>query len=98
MGRLSTGRDSDKPGIVPAVGAEMGRYHISDMIPVALPPHVAGAGLFLVPRTLDSTIHCVPSLSSINSVMYVRQTSLVDRSFTAIDIEAEYTLLLLLEG
>ena len=28
-----------------AVGAAMGRYHISDMIPVALPPHVAGAGL-----------------------------------------------------
>ena len=25
--------------------AEMGRYHISDMIPVALPPRVAGAGL-----------------------------------------------------
>ena len=56
------------------------------MIPVALPQHVAGAGLtrslFLVPRTLDSTIHCVPSLSSIlvNTVMYARQRSLVDRS------------------
>ena len=77
-------------------------YHISDMIPVALPQHVAGAGLtrslFLVPRTLDSTIHCVPSLSSINSVMYAGQISLVDRSSTAIDIEAEYTLLLSLEG
>ena len=45
MGRLSTGRDSDKPGTVPAVGAVMGRYHISDMIPVALPQHRAGAGL-----------------------------------------------------
>ena len=74
VGRLSTGRDSDKPGIFPPVGAEMGRYHISDMIPVALPPRVAGAGLtrslFLVPRTLDSTVHCVSSLYSINTVMY----------------------------
>jgi hypothetical protein len=62
------------------------------MIPVALPQHVAGAGLtrslFLVPRTLDSTIHCVSSLSSINSI---------NSSSTAIDIEAEYTLLLSLE-
>ena len=37
MGRLSTGRDSDKPGTCPPVGAEGGRYHISDMIAVALP-------------------------------------------------------------
>ena len=54
------------------------------MIPVALPQHVAVAGLtrsmFLVPRTLDSTVHCVSSLSSKNSVMYARQISLVDRS------------------
>ena len=35
----------DKPGIFPPVGAEGGRYHISDMIPVALPQRVAGAGL-----------------------------------------------------
>ena len=58
-------------------------YHISDMIPVALPPRVAGAGLtrslFLVPRTLDSTVHCVSSLTSINTVMYAGQGSLVDR-------------------
>ena len=59
-------------------------YHISDMIPVALPPCVAGAGLtrslFLFPRTLDSTVHCVSSLTSINTVMYAGQVSLVDRS------------------
>ena len=54
------------------------------MIPVALPPRVAGAGLtrslFLVQRTLDSTVHCVSSLTSINTVMYASQVSLVDRS------------------
>ena len=82
----------------------MGRYHISDMIPVALPPHVAGAGLtrslLLVPRTLDSTVHCVSSLTSINAVMYsyAGQASLVDRSSCNRHIEAEFTLLLLLEG
>ena len=32
-------------GFSPPVGAVGGRYHISDMIPVALPPRVAGAGL-----------------------------------------------------
>ena len=77
-------------------------YHISNMIPVALPPRVAGAGLtrilFLVPKTLDSTVHCVSTLTSINTVMYVSQVSLVDRSFCNRHIEAEYTLLLLLEG
>ena len=61
-----------------------GNYHISDMIPVALPPRAAGAGLtrslFLVPRTLDSTVCCVSSLSSINTVMNARQISLVDCS------------------
>ena len=46
----------DKPGTVLArVGPETGRYHISDMIPVALPQHRAGASLtrslFPVPRT-----------------------------------------------
>ena len=65
------------------------------MIPVALPQHVAGSGLtrslFLVPRTLDSTVHCVSSLSSINTVMYARQISLVDRSSSNTrHIEAEY--------
>ena len=72
------------------------------MIPVALPPRVAGASLtrslFLVPRTLDSTVHCVSSLTNINTVMYAGQGSLVERSYPVIDIEAEYTLLLLLEG
>ena len=72
------------------------------MIPVALPPRVAGAGLtrslFLVPRTLDSTVHCVSSLTSINTVMYAGQVSLVDRSSCNRHIEAEFTLLLLLEG
>ena len=32
-------------GFSPLVGAEGGRYHISDMIPVALPPCVASDGL-----------------------------------------------------
>ena len=72
------------------------------MIPVALPPRVAGAGLtrslFIVPRTLDSTLHCVSSLTSINTVMYGGQVSIVDRSSCNRHIEAEYTLLLLLEG
>ena len=71
------------------------------MIPVALPPRVAGAGLtrslFLVPRTLDSTVHCLSSLTSINTRMYACQVSL-DRSSCNRYIEAEYTLLLLLEG
>ena len=31
-------------------------------------------------RTLDSTVHCVSSLTSINTVMYASQVSLVDRS------------------
>ena len=65
-------------------GGNGGSYHISDMIPGALPQRVAGAGLtrslFLVPRTLDSTVHCVSSLTSINTVMYAGQVSLVDRS------------------
>ena len=68
-----------------------GKYHISDMIPVALPKHVAGAGLtrslFLVPSTLDSTIHCVSSLSSINSVMYAGQI------YTCRSLIIQYTLL-----
>ena len=63
------------------------------MILVALPLCVASDGLtrslFLVPRTLDSTVHCESSLSSINTVMYARQTSLVDRS-SYTHIEAEY--------
>ena len=62
------------------------------MIPVALPPRVAGAGLslFLVPRTLDSTVHCVSSLTCINTVMNASQVSLVDRSSSNTHIEAEY--------
>ena len=94
VGGLSTGRGSDKPWIFSLVGAEMGIYHISDMIPVALPPCVASDGLtsslFLVPRTLDSKVHYVSFLSSINTVMYARQISLVDRSSSNTHIEAEY--------
>ena len=51
-----------------------GLYHISDMFPVALPQHRAGAGLtrslFPVPRTQIVQYPYVPSLSSINSVIY----------------------------
>ena len=46
--RLPKGRDPDKPGTFFPHGkrwGERGRYHISDMIPVALPPRVAGDGL-----------------------------------------------------
>ena len=45
--RLPKGRDPDKTGIFPPQwgGGERGRYYISDMILVALPPCVAGDGL-----------------------------------------------------
>ena len=46
MVRLPKGRDPDKPGTFsPPVRGERGRYRISDMIPSALPPCVAGDGL-----------------------------------------------------
>ena len=44
--RLPKGRDPDKPGtFFPPRWGERGRYRISDMITVALPPLVAGDGL-----------------------------------------------------
>ena len=54
-----------------------GHYHISDMIPVALPPRA-----FKIPvLTLFSTIHNVYYLTSINTVMYLVRGSVIDRSF-----------------
>ena len=40
VGRLSTGRDSDKPGIPPPTP-----WREISLIPVALPPRAAGDGL-----------------------------------------------------
>ena len=45
------------------------QYHISDMIPVALLPRVAGDGLTrsLFILRIHSTVHCVSYLTGINS-------------------------------
>ena len=59
---------------------ERGRYHIPNMIPVALPPRVAGYGKSTV-HTLYSTIHMYLIWLGINSCDYPDHSISNDRSF-----------------